>query len=306
MQDRLKIIFETQKKINESLLNLSENEKEERTQKFVLAAIGELYELLQETNWASEWKGKKDVIKLNILQELIDTIKFILNICLVQGFDDEMFMEEFERKSLVVEQRFKQMKALEKIKLDKTKVCAIDLDGVLVKYPDNWINYINKIKKTSFKTLFDVKKNIDKEEYMSLKHQFREEGYEGNAQLYEGSKEFIDKLKSLGYSIVILTKRPYKKYFRLFADTKINLDKAEIFYDAIIFNDEKHKIIIKEFPQLEFIVEDNRSIAAEVGNWGYKCFLVNNIYNVGNAGSNVIRVDSLNEIIKIITKDKNG
>jgi len=302
-QDKLAKMFEIQKKINENLLNLNEKQKEEYSKQFILAAMAEFTELLNETNWA-DWKKRKEVIQTNIYEEIIDACKFLLNICLIWGMDEDMFFHEFERKSIVVEQRLRQMKELDLIKKNNSKVCAIDLDGVLVQYPEPFIKYVNEIKRTSFKSLYDVKKDISNKEYLQLKHSYRQDGMKLHVPPVDGASNFMNELKSLGYSVVILTKRPYKQYYRLFADTKINLDQSGIKYDAIVFDTEKHKAIVKELPQLEFMVEDNREIANEVGAWGYKCFLIDNVYNHGHINDNVIRVSGLSEILERIKNEQ--
>ena len=69
---------------------------------------------------------------------------------------------------------------------------------------------------------------------------------------------------------------------------------------AIVFDTEKHKLIIKELPQLEFMVEDNKQIADEVGSWGYNCFLMDNIYNQGKLGENVFRVRDFEDILRVL------
>lgn len=295
-EDKLKKMFEIQRRINEKLIGLPIEERQQQTKQFVLAATGELYELLAEINW-NDWKKPIDVIEANIIEEAVDVMKFLMNILLVWGVDDKIFFEQFERKSMVVEQRLKQFIVLKEIKESRTKVCAIDLDGVIVVYPDNWIRFINSKKGTYFINLYEVKKAIGNKEYLDLKHEYRQTGQKEYLPLNPGALSFVQKLKDMGYSVVIITKRPYKKYFRLFADTKKNLDGHGIPYDAILFDSEKHKVIVKELPNLEFMVEDNKVIANEVGSWSYKCFLMDNIYNQGETHPNVIRVKSFNEIL---------
>ena len=297
--DELFRMFEIQKKINQNLLNLTLKEKQELTKQFVLALSGEITELLQEINWCS-WKKNVNVIESNVHEELVDICKFFLNLCLIWDLDENRLFEQFERKSIVVEQKLKQMESLKYIKEKQTKVCGIDLDGVILKYPDHWIDYINRNENTNFTNIYEVHKNISNKKYLDLKHEYRKSGKKVDIPLNEGACEFINRLKILGYYIVILTKRPYKQYFRLFADTKNCLDKNNIIYDALIFDSEKHKLIIKELPQLEFMVEDNRHIANEVGNWGYKVFLLDNIYNQGDLNENVVRVKSLKEILSYV------
>ena len=304
MQDKLDRMFEIQKRINQDLLNITDIKiKQEKTKEFVLAVMAETNEILEQINWAP-WKKEFEVIRSNILEEICDDWKFLENILLIWGFTAEDFFKEYERKSAVVEQRFKQREALMKIKNENKKVCAIDLDGVMVQYPEYFIDYINSVKDAKFENLFDVRKSLPNDEYMKMKDCYRQSGVKQNIPLREGAKEFIDYLRSMNYSIVIITKRPYKKYFRIFADTKTNLDNSEIQYDGIIFDSEKHKTIVKEFPQLEFIVEDDKNISNEIGEWGYKCFLIDNMYNKGKLNKNVTRVNTFDEIKEHIHEAK--
>ena len=299
MQDRLQEIFNLQKKINQDLLNLSVDDKQNKSKQFSLAVSGELYEFLDTFNWC-DWKKNKQVIITNSQEELVDIQKFLINLMLIWDFDADTFFEAFKRKSIVVEQRIKQMKALKEIKEQGLKVCAIDLDGVLVQFPDHFINFVNQKKGTKFTNLFEVKKNTDNAEYLQLKREYRETGQKQYIPFNDYAKQLIDSLRSKGFSIVILTARPYKQYFRLFADTKKSLDDSHIAYDAIVFDSQKHHTIIKELPKLEFMIEDNRNIANEVGSWGYKCFLIDNIYNQGDLNENVTRVKDLREIENIL------
>jgi len=298
--DGLKRLFDIQRGFNEDLLHVENlDKKQEITKQFILAIMAEANEILAEFNWAT-WKPKKDVITSNICEEVVDTIKFLLNVLLVWDIDETEFLAEFERKSLVVDQRKKQREKLEEVKANNSAVCAVDIDGVLVDYPNCFIAFINERLNKFFVTLFDVNKELSKKEIMDIKDEYRKSGAKQNVAVIASGKNLIAELKNMGYSVVLLTKRPYKKYLRIFADTKINLDNNGVQYDAILFDSEKHKVIVKEFPNLEFMVEDNLRIANEVGAWGTKVFLIDNIYNQGSLNDNVTRVKSLDEIPKIL------
>lgn len=299
MQDRLMKMFKMQRQFNCKIVNVkSIEEKQKWTKEFILAGMAEYVEALSEINW-NTWKQKKPINSNNLVGELIDVQKFLINAAMFWTNDKEYF-KEFERKTQVVEQKARQNAELEKIKKHDKKVCGIDLDGVIVEYPLCFINFINKRTHKKFEDLYQVKKAFSNSKYLYFKDEYRKSGAKQNASVYNDSKVLIDSIKKMGYSVIILTKRPYHKYFRIFADTKICLDRNKIKYDAIIFSEEKHKKIVKEFPKLKFMVEDNRNIANEVGNWGYKCFLIDNIYNQGEVGKNVIRVKNLREIIQYV------
>lgn len=300
MNDRLKQIFEIQKDFNKDLLYINRlNTREIMTKEFILAIISETNELLSEINWAT-WKKKREVIDSNICEEIIDSLKFLLNIAIIWGIDDKKLFNEFIRKSNVVVQRKKQIEKIKQIKKMNKKVCGIDLDGVIVDYPNCFIKFINTKFKKNFYNLFDIRKSVTNKKYFVFQDEYRKSGAKQFVRINTGAKEFIDKLKKMKYSIIVLTKRPYKQYFRIFADTKLNLDKNKIKYDAILFDDQKHKLIVKEFPNLKFMVEDNLVIANEVGAWGYKCFLIDNIYNQGQCSKNVVRVKSFIDILNKI------
>ena len=296
----LKRLFEIQRKFNPELKNVKSYDKKQKiTKQFILAVMAEAHEVLNEINWC-DWKPKREIITSNICEEVVDTFKFLINVLLIWDIDEDKFLEEFERKSLVVEQRKKQREALELVKKKKSKICALDIDGVIVDFPTCYINFINKELGTKFNTMFDVNKKLSKKQLMDIKDKYRKSGAKQSVGVLPEAKKLITSLKQMGYSIVLLTKRPYKKYLRIFADTKINLDNNGIKYDAILFDSEKHKRIVKEFPKLHFIVEDNKNISNEVGAWGVKSFLIDNIYNQGSLNDNVTRVKALSDIPKIL------
>lgn len=303
MKDFINEVFETQLKINKDKLNLSLKDKQLQTKETVLSLISEISEVLEEINWAT-YKTEKEVIAYNVSEEIIDIFKFTINLCLIWNVSPKQFIEEFRRKSLVVEQRFNQNKILKKIREKKiNKICAIDLDGVIVDYPKCFVDFVNLKIKCNFKDFNDLRNNLPVQQYVKIKKDYRTSGAKKTLPINKGIKELIDYLKDKGYIIIILTKRPYKKYYRIFADTKFNLDSNNIYYDAILFDSQKHKRISAEFPQLDFIIEDDRIIANEISFSGYKCFLINNQYNQGDIEENVIRINDFNEI-KILMEAK--
>ena len=292
----MKEAFDTQIKINEDKLNLSLDEKQRHTKETVLSLISEITEVLSEINWAT-YKQNKEVIQTNVIEEIVDIFKFTLNLAVIWGYNPESFMEEFRRKSLVVEQRFIQSKILNRIRNNIiTKICAIDLDGVIVDYPKCFVDFVNDNTKYSFKNYREMKATLSAIEYLDVKNNYRESGAKKTLPIRKGAKGMIKYLKNKGYTIIILSKRPYKKYYRIFADTKHNLDSNNIAFDALLFDSQKHKRILTEIPQLDFIIEDDRIIANEISATGYKCFLVDNEFNQGSIGENVIRVKEFYEI----------
>lgn len=290
-------IWRRQLKINKALKGLSLKRKQKATKQMILSLMTEVTELLEEINWAPH-KQKKKIIRSNIAEEIIDIFKYLLNVCLIWDISAKEFIKEFYRKTTVVEQKFINKELIEKLAKSKAKVCAVDLDGVLVDYPRCWVDFVNKKLGKDYKDLFEARAKTNKLTYLKLKNLYRESGYKRKLNAVKGASKFTQTLRRKGYKIIILTARPYKRYARLFADTKYWLDRKNIKYDAILFDANKHLTIIKQVPHLRFMVEDNRKLANDVANWGYKAFLLDNYYNQGSTHKKVVRIKKLNDILR--------
>jgi len=335
--DRLNKIWEIQERFTRNFIDPDKATVEEKiayTKEILLHLVAEIDELLAATGkWKKHRLTNAVPTMSGILEEGVDMLKFLINIFITFGIKPAEVYEEFKRKSLVVEERFKWEQVLynltpkdkvaavdldgvlakERFKWEqvlynltpKDKVAAVDLDGVLAKYPENWIAYLNKHLGTSYK-LEDMKftnvpfPEIPRSKYFELKHKFRDEGYESLYVVpFEDAAEFTNALKDMGYKIIILSARPYYKYKRMQADTIMWMKKHGIRYDAFIWDEKKHLRIMKEFPFIQFIVEDNPSVALEVAACGYTCFLRDRPYNRDIPYSpNIIRVRTLSDIIK--------
>lgn len=175
------------------------------------------------------------------------------------------------------------------------KICAVDIDGVLNDYPDCWLRYINTYNTPGkiFHNLVQAKNEIPYEVYRNLKRQYRELG---EAKTFrEGADVFMGALLQK-YKVILITARPFYKFPKLYSQTQEWLKENNIPYDYLISSKEKHVEVIRQFPHLKFMIEDNRYIANLVAKWGYKVFLFDNVYNQGDILPNVTRVHSFEEI----------
>jgi len=179
------------------------------------------------------------------------------------------------------------------------KVVAVDLDGVLVQYPECWIDYVNKKIKKNFKDLGEMKDMLSYSEYRKLKRLYRTDGSKANLPAVEGATKFISGLQNAGYKIVIITSRPYHLYHEIYDATVRWLRNNKISPDfGIIWDAQKHWAVLREFPFLKFLVEDNAEIANQVARLGYKVYLLDNIYNRQPLEKNCQRIFSLDEILR--------
>jgi len=264
--------------------------------------MDEMYEMLRETSWKNHRKDKPFMIESNLKEEWIDVFKYWLSIGLVWGFNPKDLIDEYFRKSDVVEQRYKQEKQLD---FESAKIAGIDIDGVIAKYPEHFLDFINRKVGADLKVEdldeYNIYEALDlpKELTKKLKDEFRQSGEKRFIPPMEGAKSFLEKLKRNGYHIVLLSARPYKKYKRIFADTKEWLEKNELVHDAILWDENKCNRLIREFGKnsVQFFVEDNLENANDIATTS-KVYLIDRSYNGGKTHENVTRVNGLDEVIQ--------
>ena len=179
------------------------------------------------------------------------------------------------------------------------KVCAIDLDGVLCRYPGDWLRFINKEKKEKFADLNEAKSNLSFHDYKDLKLKYRKSGIKAKIRAVKDASLLTESLELLGYTIIILTARPIYQIPEVFRDTLAWLKTNEIKYDLLFAGGkDKHIQIIKYFKDLKFMVEDNAEIANNVAELGYKVYLMDNPYNQQDLKQGVVRINQLTEVIE--------
>ena len=177
------------------------------------------------------------------------------------------------------------------------KVCAVDLDGVLVDYPKCWIDFVNKETQNEFETLDQMKMILSYKYYKDLKAQYRRSGIKAKLPAKESACKFVKKLQENNYKVILLTSRPYRLYREIWKDTMAWLKTNKITPDGIIWESEKHWAVLKEFPYLKFLVEDNAEIANQVAKLGYKVYVMDNEYNQQELAVNCFRVNELEQIL---------
>lgn len=181
-------------------------------------------------------------------------------------------------------------------------LCAIDIDGVLNDYPDCWVNYLNEALGTEYADLNEAKANVPFAIYNYAKEKYRSSGIKEMLPVKPDAKQLMRVLKSYGYIIVIMTSRPIYQNQNVFEQTVRWLKKNGLPYDDLFFTDKKNMTIAKYFPNIEFVIEDNRKNANEIAAMGKPVFLMDNKYNQGELFPLVTRVKDLEEVCKIIVE----
>jgi hypothetical protein len=277
------------------------------TKEFVLHVEGELHELLGETNWKMHRVGEDGVVRSNVREEWIDCFKFLLGIANVWGFGLEELAEEFMRKSTVVEYRYRMERRLSAIAPDDP-VVAVDIDGVLNDYPAEFCEWLVRTapefaERGDVPFLSVARAELGSKRYLELKDAYRESGAKREQRVRAGAKELLDGLRANGLTVVLLSKRPYWRFYRIYADTLEWLEKGGLNCDAVLFHREKHRKIIESFPGLVAMIEDDPKVADEVRAAGYPVVLVRSELNEGIEDENVVERPDL-ALAKIDVPDR--
>jgi len=203
------------------------------------------------------------------------------------------------------------------------KVCGIDLDDCLADSIPAWIQFVNTFdyKSKEFENIVGkdfiknnayikwigsyhhlrfMKKTVPYYYYRILKELYRQSDIKRKLPLMPAACTFMQFLRNEGYFIIVLTRREERSL-------KVTTDWLAwhgLPYDGIIFDKNKHIRILESFPQMEFMVEDHRAIANLIGEWGYRVYLIDNLYNEGEVNRNVIRIIQPKVFEKIIKKIK--
>lgn len=273
-------------KIGKRLEEMTLEEKVQWSKNQILSITSEAMEVLNELpNWKSHRVVNTEFIPSNLYEEIIDVNKFSVGLAQIWGMTFEQYYEEYLRKSYVVEQRYHQEHDLKLIDKE-SKIAALDIDGVLGDYENWFLKYCKDVHNIQYSSIKELKLNMGLLNYENVKSMYRQSGWKATMPAIDGAAQFTKFLRENGYTIIILTARPYDEYYRIYPDTLSFLKTNNIVFDGIIFNKEKHLKIIKEFPNLSFMIEDNAKIACEVAELGYKVFYKMNKTNTEYAIDN--------------------
>lgn len=280
--DRLKEVFKIQKEFTNKFfekqgLSLNEVMKDKElkikwNKEYVLALSKEVYEVLDEIDWKMHTSKNTEDINDNVLEECVDVLKYLFGIIQLNGFDVDDLYEKFIDKSKVVEAKFNQEEVMDRIKASDKQIAFIDIDGVLADWPGGFLEW------AGYKSLAEFKSQVDKKEQYKIKSEYRTCGIKSKLQVLSGVESFMKKTCE-EYNVVLLTARPYKKYFRIYSDTIKWLADNNICYDAIVFDEEKEKYIINNFDtdKVAFCIDDDIQNANKLHDSGFKVFLRKNL-----------------------------
>ena len=268
MGDRLSEIFRIQIEFSKTWLkneknidifDMSRNDRIKWSKEYILSAVNELCEALNELKWKTHREFEKQDNIDNFNEECIDVFKFLLNLLLINGIKEDDFYQKFIDKSEIVQLRYEQEKAMTLLKLDpNARIAIVDIDGCLNNYPYHFLEFTEAATGLDYKTVPDFKE-ADIINYNKAKASYRLSGGERGNVPNEETFKFLHDLKAHGYTVVLLSSRPYEKIKRLYSDTVHWLNSYKFPYDYLVFNKNKDTYIIDNLKDcnVEFCVDDD-------------------------------------------------
>lgn len=288
-QSALDYIWDRQRSFNKHFQNLgslSEEEKIRLTKDFILYAKGELIELVENLNWKEHRRTGEELKRSNIKIELVDIFKYWNGLALIWDLEPAEFVEAWTRKTEVVEQRYRQEFDLVWDPKKYSKCTVFDIDDTLADY---WREFVLFIKARAGKKLRDPKPGESVTDWagrllgydlaLKLKHEWREGGMYDYLPIIPGAADFVNKVYDANHYIIIMSARPYDQYERIMSDTIRWLKRNAIPYHTIVWGENKAEKIIKDFPYVDYVFEDDLVNAQRIAEKGKKVYLRRTPYN---------------------------
>lgn len=233
--------------------------------------ISETQELMDCVPWMLHKPlGRGNATRKATVVEIVDVLKFLLNVALLHGVEPRELYEEFAEKSAVVEDRRRTKLFLEQ---EKGPILILDMDGVLVDRDPALLAFINAAIKSRtghvFSDLLTAKRVLGQAEYERHKHAFYDgPGFVDCKPMEEALAEL--QLEPDGRSpapILILTAREAKAHPGLHFTTMKWLKDNGIRYQGLIFSGEKARTLAElGVNQKSIFIDDDAKHAESVSN----------------------------------------
>ena len=182
---------------------------------------------------------------------------------------------------------------------------GIDIDDTITNTLEILIPYVSKNSALDIGKL----KESNKMSYDKILEQYKDKIKEigkvmfeqvlPNVTLKEDAKEIIDKLKSEGNKIIIITARDKAFYDKAFEFTSNQLNNLGINYDKLFCTYNKRQVCIDE--KIDLFIDDSIANCSKVNELGIETIVFNSKSNIKDK-TNLYRVDNWEEIYEKIKK----
>ena len=196
-------------------------------------------------------------------------------------------------------------------------IVALDIDGTLGEYHDQFIKFATMYFDTRFPPTVGFNGAMELHEYLGLelteyrraKLAYRQGGFQRWMPLRPGADTLVHSFKKLGYEVWVTTTRPYERYDGTDPDTREWLSRNNLPWDNLLYSEDKYEVLHERVDpsRVKLILDDlpkNIVAAQEVWAPDVLC-LMNRPHNVGDPMRLQINacqeVNTLLETLEVVT-----
>ena len=282
---------------------------------YLLGAVAEVDEILQELSWKSHRKGHA-VNRYNLAREIADLEKYVWCLWEINGFTEEDMLAFVEEKTTELDAQLTQDFAADPPA--GSMVVITDIDGTLGDWRKafyDWIMQTNSVvllnQPIDYGTsmAIEVDLGIPYVIYSKLKEQFEAIGGYGLLEAYPDAVETIQKLAAENVYIFAYTARPARAHTRIWSDT-LNWasDRGMLFQELRIGAEERisRACELKAEGCKVVMLEDDPGLAIRAATAGVDVCLRAQPYNKGVVHDYIARVMEFNasDILAMLKEQK--
>ena len=298
----IKTVWVLQKEYNNRIRKQEPGSYEHWMKNYLLGAISEVDEILNEINWKAHRKGKP-MNPHNLARELADLTKYVFSMWEWSGFDADTMLRFVEDKSHEME--LQRVQDFDYEIPEGAPVVITDIDGTLGDWRKAFIQWVKETHGDELKTddadtlAIEVNLGLAYPRYAKLKEQFEAEGGYNDLPAYPEVRDVMLQLYQAGVYIIAYTARPARKHSRIWADSWSWFEK-NVYTAAIrelhIGAEERIscacELAAQGHPVMLF--EDDPSLALRASHTGLQVLMRAQPYNAGISARNITRVNSFN------------
>jgi uncharacterized HAD superfamily protein len=191
------------------------------------------------------------------------------------------------------------------------KIIAVDVDDVLLKFVDPFLEFMNPIYDTRFTQRhvknYDLIKTfpINEEEMRKRIDEFFSNGYLHSLKPVYGAKKGMLELAKL-YEVIIITSRSREVKEGTLGSLRLTFPSCFselLFARGYVHKEGKSKAEICQERDVYFLIDDSYVFADECAKNGRRALLLNRPWNQGKTHDLVTRVQNWREIVEVLKQN---
>lgn len=296
----LKDVWAAQKAYNDAIRLKEPGNFDHWMKNYLLGAISEVDEILNEINWKAHRKGRV-MNPHNLARELADLTKYVFSMWEWSGFSEQDMLDYAAEKSAELTAQLRQ--DFEQEIPPNVPVIISDIDGTLGDWRKAFLDWVRANHLQDLPSYDDTKHlslevsmGLSYPIYAKLKEQFEAEG---GYQLLEAYSDAVYTLNTLAYynqaHIILYTARPARVHTRIWSDTWHWLEEQDMgnlvkelrigYEDRIAraceIRSQGHPLVL---------LEDDPTLALRAAATGIRVVMREQGYNVGVHHRNILGV----------------